>query len=58
MDINTLSEYLKIHKISIEQDMEQALQGDEPGEGFHWESDDYYLGALDAYDYVLELISE
>ncbi len=56
--MNTLSEYLKIHKISIEQDMEQALQGDEPGEGFHWESDDYYLGALDAYDYVLELISE
>jgi hypothetical protein len=58
MDINTLSEYLKIHKISIEQDMAQAQEGDEPGEGFHWESDDYYLGALDAYDYVLELISE
>ncbi len=58
MDINTLRAYIVLHKLSLEQDLDDAINGVEPGEGSHFESDEYYLGAMDTCTHLLEYIDE
>ncbi len=58
MDIDTLRAYIVLHKLSLEQDLDDAINGVEPGEDSHFESDEYYLGAMDTCTHLLEYIDE
>jgi hypothetical protein len=50
MDLNTLKEYIKIHKISLEQDLDECM-GD-------WAIIDDLTPRIETLEYVLELIDE
>jgi hypothetical protein len=58
MDINTLKEYIKIHKLSLEQDIEDANNDIPIAEDEYYESDLYYEGAIATCDHLLEYINE
>ena len=58
MDLNTLREYIKIHRISLEQDLEDAREGITIPEDEYFESDAYYEGAIATCDHLLEYINE
>jgi hypothetical protein len=58
MDINTLREYINIHKISLEQDMADAQEGIEIPDDEYFESDSFYMGAIDTCDHLLRIINE
>jgi hypothetical protein len=58
MDLKTLTEYIKIHKISLEQTMEEAQEGIEIPDDEYFESDSFYMGAIDTCDHLLEIINE
>ena len=58
MDLKTLSEYIRIHKISLEQDMADAQEGIEIPDDEYFESDSFYMGAIDTCDHLLEYINE
>lgn len=58
MDLNTLREYISIHKISLEQDLEDAINGIDINSDEYFESDEYYLGAIDTCEHLLEYIDE
>jgi hypothetical protein len=58
MDLNTLREYIKIHRISLEQDLEDAREGIAIPEDEYFESDAYYEGAIATCDHLLEYINE
>jgi hypothetical protein len=49
MNIDTLIEYLKIHLISLEQDLEQSLMG----EGY-----EFLQGQIKATEHILGVINE
>lgn len=58
MDINTLREYINIHKISLKQDWDDA-QNDVPiKDNEHYEADEYYIGAIETCIHLLEYIDE
>jgi hypothetical protein len=58
MDLNTLREYINIHRISLEQDLEDAREGIEIPEDEYFESDAYYEGAIDTCEHFLRVINE
>ena len=58
MDLKTLTEYIRIHKISLEQDMADAQEGIEIPDDEYFESDSFYMGAIDTCDHLLEYINE
>ena len=58
MDLNTLREYINIHKISLEQDMEDANNDIPISEDEYYESDLYYEGAIATCNHLLEYINE
>jgi hypothetical protein len=58
MDLNTLREYIKIHLISLEQDVEDANNDIPISEDEYYESDSYYMGAIDTCNHLLEYIDE
>ena len=58
MDLNTLTEYINIHKISLEQDVEDANNDIPIAEDEYYESDAYYEGAIDTCNHLLEYINE
>jgi hypothetical protein len=58
MDINTLREYINIHRISLEQDIEDANNDIPIAEDEYYESDLYYEGAIATCDHLLEYIDE
>ena len=58
MDLNTLKEYINIHKISLEQDVEDANNDIPIREDEYYESDAYYEGAIDTCNHLLEYINE
>ena len=58
MDLNTLREYILIHKISLEQDIEDANNDIPIAEDEYYESDLYYEGAIATCEHLLELINE
>lgn len=47
-------EYMKIHLISLEQDLEDARNNVTLNEDEYFESDSYYMGAIDAISHILE----
>jgi hypothetical protein len=58
MDLNTLRTYIYIHKLSLEQDIEDARNDVPISEDEYYESDEYYLGAIATCEHLLEYISE
>ena len=58
MDLNTLREYINIHKISLEQDVEDANNDIPISEDEYYESDLYYEGAIATCNHLLEYIDE
>jgi hypothetical protein len=58
MDINTLREYIKIHKLSLEQDIEAANNDIPISDDEYYESDEFYEGAISTCNHLLEYISE
>jgi hypothetical protein len=58
MDLNTLREYINIHRISLEQDLEDAREGIEIPDDEYFESDAYYEGAIATCEHLLEYIDE
>jgi len=58
MDLNTLREYIKIHRISLQQTMEEAQEGIEIPDDEYFESDSFYMGAIDTCDHLLRIINE
>jgi len=51
-------EYLKIHKISLEQDLEDARNNVPLNEDEYFESDAYYTGAIDTMEHILSVASD
>jgi len=58
MDLNTLREYINIHKISLEQDVEDANNDIPINDDEYYESDLYYEGAIATCNHLLEYIDE
>jgi hypothetical protein len=58
MDLNTLTEYIKIHKLSLEQDLEDAKNGLDIPEDEYFGSDEYYEGAINTCLHILRIINE
>ena len=58
MDLNTLREYINIHKISLEQDVEDANNDIPINDDEYYESDAYYEGAIATCQHLLEYIDE
>ena len=58
MDINTLREYIKIHRLSLEQDIESANNDIPISDDEYYESDLYYEGAIATCEHLLEYIDE
>jgi hypothetical protein len=55
MDLNTLKEYLKLHIISLEQDLEQLGNYMGETETFDWH---FITGNISATQHILGVISE
>jgi hypothetical protein len=51
-------EYMKLHLISLNQDWEEAKDWVEIPEHEHFESDDYYLGAIEATRHLLSVATD
>ena len=51
-------EYMKIHKISLEQDLEDARNNVPLNEDEYFESDAYYMGAIDTMEHILSVASD
>jgi hypothetical protein len=57
MDLNTLREYINIHKISLEQDVEDANNDIPISDDEYYEADAYYEGAIATCEHLLEYIN-
>ena len=55
---STFLEYLKIHKISLLQDLEDAQNGVDIPDEEYFGSDDYYQGAIDTIDHLLSVVDD
>lgn len=55
MDLKTLTEYIKLHKISLIQDIESIEEHEITHEGY---SKEYLQGAIDTCIHLLEYINE
>ncbi len=55
---STFLEYMKIHKISLEQDLEDARNNIPLNEDEYFESDAYYTGAIDTMEHILSVATD
>ena len=55
---NKLIEYIKLHKLSLEQDLEDAQNHVAIKEDEYYESDSYYSGSIDALEHILQMARE
>ena len=51
-------EYIKIHLISLEQDLEDARNNEPLNEDEYYESDAFYMGAIDATKHLLSVATD
>ena len=51
-------EYMKIHKISLEQDLEDARNNIPLNEDEYYESDAFYMGAIEATEHLLSVATD
>ena len=58
MDLKTLTEYIRLHKISLQQDLVD-IENDVPiSDDEYFEADVWYFGAIQTCDHLLEYINE
>ena len=50
---NSFVEYMKLHLISLNQDLEDARNNEPLNEDEYWESDSFYMGAIDAVEHFV-----
>lgn len=55
---NQLIEYIKLHKLSLIQDMEDANNDIPIPDDEYYESDAYYEGAINALEHILSVASD
>jgi len=55
---NKLIEYILLHQLSLQQDMEDAQNHVSIEEDEYYESDSYYTGAIDALEHILKIARE
>lgn len=55
---NQFIEYMKIHRVSLVQDLEDAWNNVPLNEDEHFESNDYYQGAIDTLDHLLSVVDD
>ena len=55
---NQLIEYIKLHKLSLIKDMEDANNDIPISEDEYYESDTYYWGAIDALNHILSVATD
>jgi hypothetical protein len=53
--MNQLIEYMKIHLISLKQDLEAAQNHEPLGEDEYDPSDDYFYGAIETVEHLLSV---
>ncbi len=51
-------EYMKIHLISLNQDLEDARNNEPLNEDEYYESDAFYMGAIDATKHLLSVATD
>ena len=51
-------EYMKIHLISLNQDLEDAKNNEPLNEDEYYESDAFYMGAIDATEHLLSVATD
>jgi hypothetical protein len=51
-------EYMKIHLISLEQDLEDARNNEPLNEDEYYESDAFYMGAIEATEHLLSVATD
>ena len=51
-------EYMKLHLISLNQDLEDARNNVPISEDEYFESDSYYMGAIDTMEHILSVASD
>jgi len=51
-------EYMKIHLISLNQDLEDARNNEPLDEDEYFESDSFYMGAIDATEHLLSVATD
>ena len=51
-------EYMKLHLISLNQDLEDAKNNEPLDEDEYWESDSFYMGAIDATEHLLSVATD
>jgi hypothetical protein len=49
---------MKIHLISLNQDLEDARNNEPLNEDEHYESDAFYMGAIDATEHLLSVAND
>jgi len=52
---NKLIEYIKLHIISLKQDLEDAQNNTPISEDEYFESDSYYHGAIETAEHILDM---
>ena len=55
---STFLEYMKIHLISLNQDLEDARNNEPLNEDEYYESDAFYMGAIDATRHLLSVATD
>ena len=56
--MNNLIEYIKLHLISLRQDWDDAINNIELIDSEYHPSDDYFEGAIEVCNHLLEYLSE
>jgi hypothetical protein len=55
---STFLEYIKIHLISLKQDLEDARNNEPLNEDEYYESDAFYMGAIEATEHLLSVATD
>ena len=55
---STFLEYMKIHLISLNQDLEDARNNEPLNEDEYFESDAFYMGAIEATEHLLSVATD
>jgi len=55
---STFLEYMKIHLLSLNQDLEDARNNEPLNEDEYYESDAFYMGAIEATEHLLSVATD
>jgi len=55
---STFLEYMKLHLLSLNQDLEDARNNEPLNEDEYYESDAFYMGAIEATEHLLSVAND